>query len=68
MFAKLISFAGLLFTGIYINDINTQPKIFRSNVADFINFPDDFTIDAHILYSLKRKYVYNLIILLFRKN
>ena len=56
LFTKLMSFAGLLFTGIYINDINAQPKIFsRSNVADFINYPDDFTIDAHILYSHKKK-------------
>ena len=56
LFTKLMSLVGLLFTGIYINDINAQPKIFsRSNVSDFINYPDDFTIDAHILYSHKKK-------------
>jgi len=56
LFTKLMSFVGLLFTGIYINDINAQPKIFsRSNVSDFKNYPDDFTIDAHILYSHKKK-------------
>ena len=55
VFTRLMSIIGLLFTRIYINDINAQPKIFsRSNILDFKEYPDDFTIDAHILYSHKK--------------
>ena len=50
----MMSVIGYLFTGQFISDINSQPKIFsRDLLSDLDNYPDDFLLDAHLLYKLK---------------
>ena len=51
-----MSVFGFILTGMYIKDINAQPKIFPRQLLDEIdNFPDDFSIDAHLLFRAKLK-------------
>ena len=55
-FTKAMSVFGFILTGMYIKDINAQPKIFPRQLLDEIdNFPDDFSIDAHLLFLAKLK-------------
>ena len=58
-FTYMMSFFGFLLTGIFINDINAQPKVFsRELVGSIGNYPDDFSIDAHLLFNAKKnKYI-----------
>jgi len=54
-FTYMMSFFGFLLTGIFINDINAQPKVFsRELVGNIGNYPDDFSIDAHLLFNAKK--------------
>jgi len=54
-FTFMMSVIGYLFTGQFIRDINAQPKIVsRKLLADIDNYPDDFLLDAHLLYKLKQ--------------
>jgi glycosyltransferase involved in cell wall biosynthesis len=55
-FTIMMSFIGFLFTGLYINDINAQPKIAsRYLLSNLEKYPDDFLFDAHFLYKSKYK-------------
>jgi glycosyltransferase involved in cell wall biosynthesis len=55
-FTYMMSVIGYLFTGQFISDINSQPKIFsRDLLSDLDNYPDDFLLDAHLLYELKKQ-------------
>jgi glycosyltransferase involved in cell wall biosynthesis len=55
-FTFMMSVIGYLFTGQFIRDINAQPKIVsRKLLADIDNYPDDFLLDAHLLYKLKKQ-------------
>lgn len=54
-FTYMMSFFGFLLTGIFVNDINAQPKVFcRELVRNIDNYPDDFSIDAHLLFNAKK--------------
>lgn len=56
IFTKLMSVIGLLLKGIYISDINAQPKIFsRVIFSKITDWPIDFSLDAHLLYEIKKK-------------
>ena len=53
-FTLMMSVVGYLFTGQFIRDINAQPKIFSRNLlSNLDDYPDDFLLDAHLLYKLK---------------
>jgi len=55
LFTNFMSIIGYFYTGYFIKDINAQPKVFsRSNLNAVDQFPDDFSIDAHILYLHKK--------------
>ena len=51
-FTYMMSFFGFLLTGIFVSDINAQPKVFsRELVCNIDNYPNDFSIDAHLLFN-----------------
>lgn len=55
-FTYMMSFLGYILTGIFVNDINAQPKVFsRELVIEIENYPDDFSIDTHLLFTGKKK-------------
>lgn len=54
-FTYMMSFFGFLLTGFFVNDINAQPKVFsRELVHNIGNYPNDFSIDAHLLFNAKK--------------
>ena len=55
IFTKIMSIIGLFLKGIYISDINAQPKVFSRKFFNSISkWPTDFSIDAHLLYSTRK--------------
>lgn len=55
-FTFFMSIVGYFFTKELIYDINAQPKLFYRNIIKDINtFPDNFLIDAELLYLAKKK-------------
>ena len=55
-FTTMMSIIGFLFTGYFISDINAQPKVLSRKLFDKVkNFPNNFLLDAHLLYSSKLK-------------
>lgn len=55
IFTNLMSVIGVFFRRTYISDINAQPKIFPRALFDLIsNWPNDFLLDAHLLYESKK--------------
>jgi glycosyltransferase involved in cell wall biosynthesis len=56
IFTKIMSIIGFFLKGVYISDINAQPKIFSRKFFNSISkWPTDFSIDAHLLYSTKNR-------------
>ncbi len=54
-FTLMMSFFSFLFTGYYLKDINSQPKIFpRRIVTDHDTLPNDFNIDLAILLAARK--------------
>ena len=52
----MMSIIGFLFTGYFISDINAQPKVLSRKLFDKVkHFPNNFLLDAHLLYSSKLK-------------
>ena len=55
-FTIMMSIIGFLFTGYFISDINAQPKVLSRKLFDKVkHFPNNFLLDAHLLYSSKLK-------------
>ena len=54
-FTFFMALIGYFFTKELIYDINAQPKIFNRKIIDDIkDYPDDFLIDAHLLYNAQK--------------
>ncbi len=55
IFTKGMSIVVLLFSRIYIRDINSQPKIFSSSLLNNSNkLPNDFNLDLHIFLKARK--------------
>ena len=55
-FTMMMTVIGFILSGQLVDDINAQPKvILRENIKNIKEFPDDFSIDAHLLYTAKFK-------------
>ena len=69
--SKFMSLIVYIFTMIYLQDINAQPKIFPSDLCKdlFIKCPYDFNLDLHLMLTAKkRKYKFKQFDVDFKKR
>ena len=54
-FTNLMSKVSNSILNTKIHDINAQPKIFKNNVLNLKNAPDDFNLDLYVYFFFKSK-------------